>query len=1711
MKKKFLYNKNFVLFLFVSLIIFGGLFVKKAQAANVNTSVFTSKVEDFGAPVYFDNFSWIATTTSGVTDVTMQVRTGSTAAPTSDTDPNWTAWTAVTNNQILGAPLDGKRYLQYRATLTSQDINYVASFGDVQINWSHYDTGLASLISSPYDSLDASNAVGGLTWTQNAPPANAVLSLYLRTGGDAAALATSTWVQIASTTNSYITPGCTDTSGFISCNSSVLPTNMKDGTGDEWFQYQLELSSNGLYTPVVSDITIKYVVNAPPEINIQNVVSQAADGIVLVNYQTRDIDTNTGATPGKVAVNLQYCVANCGTAGSETWATASNAALTGDFGSNVSVSQASSTQFTSHSLTWNPKLDYNAKYNATNFKIRLLANDSEAVNNLATVDSNTFVLDTTNPVISSFVVDSRSSATNTLTMNVFDNVLSGLQMKISNSATLIADGLNTDSGNWINFISPKSWNLSGNPETIYYQFKDKYGNISNGGAITHSILPDQPANIIYQDVSNVPTSEWREFVAWGEANVPALGFKQYNIYRSTDGVNYILLATQTDRTINYILDNNLNTTEAYYYKVAVEDNAGDISNYSAVVYDVPNGQGGSDLTSPIISSVVVSQIGTQSALITWNTNEPSNSIVEYISSTGGNFTNAPAQGIATMKDNSAGLGQHSVRLNNLAPNKTYYFQVKSTDPSGNLATDKLGTDGYTLTTLNGPQISHVSNTNTSNTSATVTWDTDVLSNSYVVYSTKPDLSNSTQIGISDSVLAHSISINGLTPGIQYYYYVKSGVAEDKNVVNGINNYYTFTTTIDTTPPVITFATSTGVTNITDTSATISWTTNELATSSLSYGLDINYGTQKSNTNLNINHIYSLSGLTKGTTYHLQLANTDANGNTRTSADYTFTTTDSTDYTPPVITFATSTGITNITNTNATISWQTNEVATSSIEYGLTSNYSSSTLISSLDSDHRYTITGLTKGTQYHFRLVNTDASGNTASSTDYTFSTVDTTDYTPPVITFATSTGVTNITDTSATISWTTDELATSSLFYGLNTSYGSDKTNTNLNINHTYTLTGLAKGTKYHLQLANTDASGNTMISSDYTFTTTDSTDYSLPVISATSTDPVLDKIAVVNWDTNRLTTSTLEYGVDATILGSKIIDNNLNKTHSITISSLLASTEYYYKITAMDTNHATTSSEGSFTTLQPLISTTAMEQKLALATAAAAVSSGGGGVLIINKTDRIPPVISKVNISNITNNSALVTWSTNENADGYVQFGLDSSYGSVAGARTRTTNHQIQLNNLKSGSRYHYNVSSVDASGNYAETGDLTFSTLSLREALKVVSKSNSTSTTSSVISSQVTSIKHIFNLADQAVQRLVGVIKNNVSKVSLNFIASSLGGQQRSINELAKLLPVPIMSGSPSVTVTDQTATIGWKTDKAANSLVAFSPNNLYNRAVTKPYLQIAGNSTELVTDHQVTLRGLTSDTLYHYQLESKPAVGPAAKSNDFTFQTKRASLGIQKYAIKNITSGSASFQWTTSVNTDATVQYTPYRNNKLDLSQTHEKYNKTLTTIHDIGINDLIPGVAYRVTLSSKDTSDKVVKQVIDNFFTNKIGVAPAINQVQTISAISPGKNIKIQTVISWLTNEPATTRVYYKKGVAKKGDKLIQKTELDQNYSKKHVVVITKFAPGSIYSFQTESINYNGKISLSKIYTILTPSQEDSVFQVIVKNFQGMFGWINKMH
>ncbi len=282
--------------------------------------------------------------------------------------------------------------------------------------------------------------------------------------------------------------------------------------------------------------------------------------------------------------------------------------------------------------------------------------------------------------------------------------------------------------------------------------------------------------------------------------------------------------------------------------------------------------GGGNPPAVTISNPAASNISSTGATITWSTNVPADSQVDY--------GTTPSYGQSNAL-NPAMVTSHSVVLSGLTPSTLYHYRVKSKDAAGRLATS----GDFTFTTGSGgtpPVISGVTATNLSTTGATVSWITDKPADSQVDYGTTTSYGSSTPLDPT-LVTSHSQGLSGLTPGTLYHYQVKS---KDGAGNQATSPDFTFTTLPDNTPPVISGISA----SPSSTSAFISWTTDKPADSQVDYGTTAAYGQSSAlNPTQVTNHMVNLSGLTATTLYHYRVKSKASNGLLATSGDNTFTT------------------------------------------------------------------------------------------------------------------------------------------------------------------------------------------------------------------------------------------------------------------------------------------------------------------------------------------------------------------------------------------------------------------------------------------------------------------------------------------------------------------------------------------------------------------------------------------------------------------------------------------------------------------------------------------------------------------------------------------------------------------------------------------------------------------------------------------------------
>jgi chitodextrinase len=228
-------------------------------------------------------------------------------------------------------------------------------------------------------------------------------------------------------------------------------------------------------------------------------------------------------------------------------------------------------------------------------------------------------------------------------------------------------------------------------------------------------------------------------------------------------------------------------------------------------------------------------------------------------------------------------------------------------------------------------------------------------------------------------------------------------------------------------------------------------------------------------------------LEAGKTYYMAVRGVDKQGVPGELSEEVTAVISGPDTVPPVISGV---SVVNITSSSAVVSFSTNEEAYVQVEYGKNSLLGSLTGLTTVSSkNHAVTLTNLSGGTTYNYRMIAKDLSGNQFLSEILSFKTKEGTDPNEnpnAPIKFLEIT-LSNVSNTSVTVNWITDKSSTGLIEYGPGYTYAFNGFDSSSNTNHAVQLTGLSPSTLYRYRLTAVDASNNQVKSGVLMFKTSD------------------------------------------------------------------------------------------------------------------------------------------------------------------------------------------------------------------------------------------------------------------------------------------------------------------------------------------------------------------------------------------------------------------------------------------------------------------------------------------------------------------------------------------------------------------------------------------------------------------------------------------------
>jgi len=748
----------------------------------------------------------------------------------------------------------------------------------------------------------------------------------------------------------------------------------------------------------------------------------------------------------------------------------------------------------------------------------------------------------------------------------------------------------------------------------------------------------QPASTYTYRVSstdlatNTTTSANYSFTTLAVPDILPPVFTQNPIFRSVSHNNVVIAYTANEpststvevgTTTNYELPkstigtaakdheiqiNGLAAGTEYHFRVGISDALGNgptfFPNFVVTTDAAP------DIVAPVILTGPLAVTTTESkAIIEWSTDEPADRHVRFWKKDSPNEGGEVEQGERVLA--------HQVVLNNLEPGTVYEYAASSTDKEANGPTTSAVNEFRTKDSPQLPAITSGPFAEADESSATITWTTNVPSNSIV------DLGADTQYGAhqeqKDLVLDHKVVFENLDPAVTYHYKVTSidlsnnTVTTDKDGGQSYSEDLTVRTLgqADGQPPKLI---AEPVAKWTNTTVVISWETDEASTSRIEW-LNLRTGaTGFVDDNQRVfQHNSTLTGLKPRTLYAIAVVSEDAAGNKMTwqpsaaakaaakmaydrglrnlasgkvaqppGGAGTFVTDSFPDTRLPVITAGPR--VREKSTESVTIEWQTDELADSFVRFGQQENTLQEVVGAGQDvQQHSITLTNLTPSTSYFFKVESTDPSGNGATESGIAVATTAAgIDLSPPR--YVREPKVVATTDRQATLEWLGDEAASATIEYRSQNSEVLVRQVRERLTEQQVTLTNLTPNTEYQALILLRDANSNqTEQPFELRFTTDGEPDLVPPRFLTEPRIKVLgDRSVIIVWETDELSDSFVDFDTSP-YLGQVVGNPTYTTQHEIRLTNLEPDSTYFFRAGSTDRakNGPIESPVSSFTTL--------------------------------------------------------------------------------------------------------------------------------------------------------------------------------------------------------------------------------------------------------------------------------------------------------------------------------------------------------------------------------------------------------------------------------------------------------------------------------------------------------------------------------------------------
>lgn len=261
----------------------------------------------------------------------------------------------------------------------------------------------------------------------------------------------------------------------------------------------------------------------------------------------------------------------------------------------------------------------------------------------------------------------------------------------------------------------------------------------------------------------------------------------------------------------------------------------------------------------------------------------------------------------------------------------------------------------------------------------------------------------------------------------------------------------------------------------------------------------------------------------------------------------------------------------------------------------------------------------------------------------------------------------------------------------------------------------------------------------------------------------------------------------------------------------------------------------------------------------------------------------------------------------------------------------------------------------------------------------------------------------------------------------------------------------------------------------------------------------------------LTGLEDGTKYYYKINAFDSESSEYEGTilDFTTLPRPRISNVRLEQVANTAQTTIRVTWTTNTEVSSVITFYPEENPSASRDEVKVALEKGA---HTMVISGLLPETSYQLLVKGRDKLGNEAVSDLQRFTTATDTRPPQILNLKVIGGTVPpvgfaAGDIRAQLVVSWDTDEPASSQVEFGEGT---GTAYAQKSQEDGNLATNHTVILSNLTPSQVYHLRAISKDAQGNETRSVDTVTIAPKATRSALDLVVRNLSEAFSFLSAL-